>query len=189
MMKRSEPNQGKLLPNVEGEPNFYEIEKTHPLPPPTAMLMPGYAPQPPYPGYGGHPGYPPYGSPLGHDPYAEYDPYAGYPPYGGPPPHYDPYAGYPPPYPPHGGYYPPPPGHGGPYDAPPGYSPNPYEREGYPQQQPSAGENDGDGFSPSAQHPAADAEGGEGKEDDLPPAMHPRNEDDDIDVDDADRST
>jgi hypothetical protein len=101
----------------------------------------------------------------------------------------DPYAGYPPPYPPHGGYYPPPPGHGGPYDAPPGYSPNPYEREGYPQQQPSAGENDGDGFSPSAQHPAADAEGGEGKEDDLPPAMHPRNEDDDIDVDDADRST
>lgn len=65
MMKRSEPNQGKLLPNVEGEPNFYEIEKTHPLPPPTAMLMPGYAPQPPYPGYGGHPGYPPYGSPLG----------------------------------------------------------------------------------------------------------------------------
>lgn len=77
----------------------------------------------------------------------------------------------------------------GPYDAPPGYSPNPYEREGYPQQQPSAGENDGDGFSPSAQHPAADAEGGEGKEDDLPPAMHPRNEDDDIDVDDADPST
>jgi hypothetical protein len=33
MMKRTEPNQGKLLPHVEAEPNFYEMDLRHPLPP------------------------------------------------------------------------------------------------------------------------------------------------------------
>ena len=32
LMKRVVPNKGKLLPHVEGEPNFYEIEKQFPLP-------------------------------------------------------------------------------------------------------------------------------------------------------------
>ncbi len=31
-MKRVAPNQGKLLPHVEGEPNFYEIHVNYPLP-------------------------------------------------------------------------------------------------------------------------------------------------------------
>lgn len=35
LMKRVQPNQGKLLPHVEGEPNFYEIDEKCPLPPPT----------------------------------------------------------------------------------------------------------------------------------------------------------
>ena len=34
MMKRVKPNQGKLLPHAEGEPNFYEIDKQYPLSPP-----------------------------------------------------------------------------------------------------------------------------------------------------------
>ena len=33
MMKRALPNQGRLLPHVEGEPNFYEIDKHLKLPP------------------------------------------------------------------------------------------------------------------------------------------------------------
>jgi hypothetical protein len=33
MMKRAAPNQGRLLPHVEGEPNFYEIDKHFKLPP------------------------------------------------------------------------------------------------------------------------------------------------------------
>ncbi|KAL3784011.1 hypothetical protein ACHAW5_009116 [Stephanodiscus triporus] len=33
MMKRVSPNQGKLLPHVEGEPNFYEIDKRFPTVP------------------------------------------------------------------------------------------------------------------------------------------------------------
>ena len=32
LMKRVAPNQGKLLPHVEGEPNFYEIHVNYPLP-------------------------------------------------------------------------------------------------------------------------------------------------------------
>jgi len=32
LMKRVSPNQGKLLPHVEGEPNFYEIHVLFPLP-------------------------------------------------------------------------------------------------------------------------------------------------------------
>ena len=34
MMKRVRPNQGKLLPHTEGEPNFYEFDKQFPLSPP-----------------------------------------------------------------------------------------------------------------------------------------------------------
>ena len=33
LMKRVKPNQGRLLPHVEGEPNFYEIDKHFRLPP------------------------------------------------------------------------------------------------------------------------------------------------------------
>jgi len=33
LMKRVTPNQGRLLPHVEGEPNFYEIDKHFRLPP------------------------------------------------------------------------------------------------------------------------------------------------------------
>jgi len=43
LMKRVPPNKGKQLPHVEGEPNFYEIEKEFPLPPDTPMM--------PYPGH------------------------------------------------------------------------------------------------------------------------------------------
>ena len=32
LMQRVPPNQGKLLPHVEGEPNFYEIDQQFPLP-------------------------------------------------------------------------------------------------------------------------------------------------------------
>ena len=32
LMKRAVPNRGKLLPRIEGEPNFYEIEKQFRLP-------------------------------------------------------------------------------------------------------------------------------------------------------------
>ncbi|KAL3785967.1 hypothetical protein HJC23_005676 [Cyclotella cryptica] len=39
VMKRVEPYQGKLLPHVEAEPNFYEMPAVHPLPP-----SPAYAP-------------------------------------------------------------------------------------------------------------------------------------------------
>ncbi|KAL3768707.1 hypothetical protein ACHAWU_006808 [Discostella pseudostelligera] len=38
LLKRVAPNQGKLLPHVEGEPNFYEIEKQFPLPPHHGMM-------------------------------------------------------------------------------------------------------------------------------------------------------
>jgi len=41
LMSRLQPNKGKLLPNVEGEPNFYEIEKEFPLPPPPMAPYPG----------------------------------------------------------------------------------------------------------------------------------------------------
>jgi hypothetical protein len=33
LMKRVKPNQGRLVPHVEGEPNFYEIDKHFRLPP------------------------------------------------------------------------------------------------------------------------------------------------------------
>jgi len=39
-MKCATPNQGKLLPHVEGEPNFYQIDKLFPIPPcPHTMMM------------------------------------------------------------------------------------------------------------------------------------------------------
>ena len=34
MMKRVSPNQGRLTPNMEGEPNFYDINTQFPMPPP-----------------------------------------------------------------------------------------------------------------------------------------------------------
>lgn len=42
------PNQGKLLPHVEGEPNFYEIARDFPLHPPQDLRTMSY-PQSAYP--------------------------------------------------------------------------------------------------------------------------------------------
>ena len=87
MMKRAEPNQGKLLPHVEAEPNFYEMDLRHPLPssytPPTDF---GAAyPAAPYPNAGHAASWPPSNAPY---------PYGHYPghPMNYPPPPYDPYA-------------------------------------------------------------------------------------------------
>ena len=47
-MKRAAPNQGRLLPHVEGEPNFYEIDKhfkLHPSPSGTHHCQSQYPPQ------------------------------------------------------------------------------------------------------------------------------------------------
>ena len=41
LMRRATPNQGKLVPNIEGEPNFYEMDKKYPLRPPS-MPHDGY---------------------------------------------------------------------------------------------------------------------------------------------------
>eukprot|EP00956_Cyclotella_meneghiniana_P038166 scaffold149522_cov125-Cyclotella_meneghiniana.AAC.1 len=38
MMKRVQPHLGKMVPNIEGEPNFYEMESKHPLPAPSAAM-------------------------------------------------------------------------------------------------------------------------------------------------------
>ena len=56
LLKRVAPNQGKLLPHAEGEPNFYEIEKQFPLPPHHMVpYMQGYHhPYPPAMGNGYH---------------------------------------------------------------------------------------------------------------------------------------
>jgi hypothetical protein len=124
LMKRVTPNQGRLLPHVEGEPNFYEIDKHFRLPPAMGYPHGGphhqYVPQMDALGgyYGGYPqdqqyphqgggGYPP--QYYGHS----YNPnmanavaYPGYPPpyyqpmdHGGPPPpgHFPQYGGPPPP--------------------------------------------------------------------------------------------
>jgi hypothetical protein len=40
LMKRVTPNQGRLLPHVEGEPNFYEIDKHFKLP--SLGFLPGH---------------------------------------------------------------------------------------------------------------------------------------------------
>jgi len=116
LMKRVKPNQGRLLPYVEGEPNFYELDKHFRLP--TVMGYPHgghhqyYHPQIAQDGSGGHGGgyphdqYPPqyYGhsyNPNMANAAAAANPqqqqamavaYPGYPPYyqpmayGGPPP-------------------------------------------------------------------------------------------------------
>ncbi|KAL7426219.1 hypothetical protein ACHAXH_000744 [Discostella pseudostelligera] len=48
LLQRVAPNQGKLLPHVEGEPNFYEIDKQFPLSPhPNMMPYEGFH-QPPH---------------------------------------------------------------------------------------------------------------------------------------------
>ena len=47
MMSRASPNRGRLIPNMEGEPNFYEINKQFPLPPPM-MPCQGQFQYPPY---------------------------------------------------------------------------------------------------------------------------------------------
>jgi hypothetical protein len=117
MMKRVKPNQGKLLPHAEGEPNFYEIDKQFPLSPPM-MPCQGQFQYPPYhmeadAGYWA-PQEPQAGHHTSHNQFASSTGTYGPPPplYGPPPPFYghcgDPYAaaaypqmgGYPP-YPPH----------------------------------------------------------------------------------------
>ncbi|KAL7502650.1 hypothetical protein ACHAXN_001057 [Cyclotella atomus] len=98
MMKRAEPNQGKLLPHVEAEPNFYEMDMRHRLPP-----SPAYPPPPAvgaahypygYPGHGpppppaNYPPYDPYGYPYPQHPQQPGQPHPMYPP----PQRQDPYA-------------------------------------------------------------------------------------------------
>ena len=112
-MKRQTPGQGKLLPHVEGEPNFYQIDRAYPLPP----SAPAPGPPPAWGTNGGPPpaeprswpgAYPPPRPPpcAGSYPGEPGGPTQGYPPQ--PPfyaPHYGPLIGYylPPPGPP-GGY-------------------------------------------------------------------------------------
>ncbi|KAL7477761.1 hypothetical protein ACHAW6_003556 [Cyclotella cf. meneghiniana] len=109
-MKRTEPNQGKLLPHVEAEPDFHQMDLIHPLPPSYVYPLPpvntpaGAAATGAYPyPHGGHaPYWPPSNVPADAQPYP-YGHYHGqapappgtYPP----PPPYDPY-GYPYPHPP-----------------------------------------------------------------------------------------
>ena len=38
MMKRVQPHLGKMVPNIEGEPNFYDMDSKHPLPAPSAAM-------------------------------------------------------------------------------------------------------------------------------------------------------
>jgi len=119
LMKRVPPNQGKLLPHVEGEPNFYEIDKQFPLPLPQAVPYPGHynysSSRMSSAGYGAAlpevPEPPPHNRDHYYAPYpSSYPPptpyYAGH--HGGHPPAVVDYA--PPPhpeYPPHYPYYPP----------------------------------------------------------------------------------
>ncbi len=44
LMKRVAPKQGKLLPHVEGEPNFYEIDVNYPLPYHPSIVSPEHFP-------------------------------------------------------------------------------------------------------------------------------------------------
>lgn len=120
LMKRVQSNKGKLLPHVEGEPNFYEIEKQFPLAP-SAMPYQGHFQHYPQshmagvPGYGAPTGKPGYHHSLNHS-----SSYPGAYPPRYPPPYY-PYhgnivethvtaaaAGYPsqPGYPPYPAHYP-----------------------------------------------------------------------------------
>ncbi|KAL7518714.1 hypothetical protein ACHAWX_003523 [Stephanocyclus meneghinianus] len=84
MMKRVEPYQGKLLPHAEAEPNFYDMQLVHPLPP-----SPSYSqPQPAKNFKAGselvgaftstHGGHPPDWAPNNAPPYIEHERY----PYG-----------------------------------------------------------------------------------------------------------
>ncbi|KAL7505560.1 hypothetical protein ACHAWX_000619 [Stephanocyclus meneghinianus] len=110
LMKRTEPNQGKLLPHVEAEPDFYQMDLIHPLPPSYVYPLPpvntpaGAAATGAYPyPHGGHaPYWPPSNVPADAQPY-HYGHYHGQAPapsgtYPLPPP-YGPY-GYPYPQPP-----------------------------------------------------------------------------------------
>lgn len=105
-MQRAEPNQGKMLPNVETEPNFYEMP---PLP-----SFPEYAPPMDYRAGYHAPAYPNAGHPASwpptNAPYTNHYPGYGAPPASFPPPPRDQYA-YPnqtyPAYSPHGHDYPP----------------------------------------------------------------------------------
>ena len=120
LMKWASPKQGRLIPRVEAEPNFYEMEKFIKLPslgmrpdhfqyPPTVASGPGYVfpPAPPSGYYNGsndfssNPGtYPPLPPPLFYhpdDPHAVAASYAsnlGHPSY---PPYYNPMPYSPPP--------------------------------------------------------------------------------------------
>lgn len=110
LLRREKPGGGKLTPHVEGEPNFYDIDRSFPLPrslmletggddacrrPAPYTSLPRGPPPPPPPSY--------YASPPG-------DPRAA----GGPPPGYPPPPSYPAHYGPPPGYYPYPPGPAGP---------------------------------------------------------------------------
>jgi hypothetical protein len=117
MMKRVRPNQGKLLPHAEGEPNFYEIDKQFPLSPPMMPCQSQFQYPPSHmeaDAGSGAPQNPQAGHHTSHNQFTSSPGAYGPPPplYGPPPPFYDhcgdPYAsaaypqmgGYPP-YPPH----------------------------------------------------------------------------------------
>ena len=98
LMKRVPRNQGKLIPHVEGEPNFYEIDRRFPLPRPPFGPYQAWEERG---GYGMPPGPPraPPGPPVEYHRPEHYAPHPStYPPpqyYAGPPDHIDPYLGYP----------------------------------------------------------------------------------------------
>ena len=53
LMKRASPNEGRQVPHVEGEPNFYEMDKTYKLPDPSIPSGQFYQHHPPAYGPGG----------------------------------------------------------------------------------------------------------------------------------------
>ena len=118
MMKRVQPHLGKMVPHIEGEPNFYEMDLEHPLP--TTPSNPNHAYNNIPPMYVANNAYPP---PPQYNPY--HNPYYGHnnnmmpPHHQASQHHYPNYHGCPPPH--HPLQYPP-----NPYN-------NPYE---YPPQQP-----------------------------------------------------
>ena len=141
LLTRVKRGQGKQVPHVEGEPNFYEMDRSHPLPrpplgPPTRGTTEGYgvAPGPPPEEYGcpaqyaPRPGdYPPPAPPYYAGPHGDpraggqmpgYPP-PGYPAPGYPAPGYPPHLSYPTHYGPPQGYYSHPPGPVGPSGVPP----------------------------------------------------------------------
>jgi hypothetical protein len=138
MMKRAEPNQGKMIPHVEAEPNFYEMDLTHPLP-----ALSGYQPPPPAVAY---PEHHPVIWPSNDGSY----PYGHYHGYGPPPP---PPANYPPPYDPYA-YGQPPPGYLQPVMHPPHpmYAHQPPSYGGQPGADYGAPQNPSYGQAPAGQH-------------------------------------